>query len=228
MKGKKIVIQIYLLLLIVYISKVTVLADSIEDISGSILKKTNGSIIESGLRYELTISGNPEESFKEIFDLLSINKEDVEVSDGEGSKREIAFHNSNVKGFIAYSQENSKIIVELVEEGHLENIASKKNKMDEFLKRKVWKVVRYEYLKAISPEKNISNLKAEIEYVLKAFDANNISSVHIEKGYSITGYIGIGNSMKNGNHLIDINCAVRSCESGSYIIIGTPVISTSY
>lgn len=231
MKNKRIVIPIYLLLFITYISKVTVSASaqSIQDISSSILKETKGEIIEYGLRYELTISGNPEESCKDIFDLLSIKKEVVVVNNSaEGSNINIEFNDDKIRGVIAYSQENNKVTVELVEEGDLESITFKKNKMDEFLKRKEYKVVRYEYLKAVSPEKDISKLKGQIEDLLNAFDVCNIASVHIQKGYSITGYTGIGNPMKNGNELIDINCAIRSCEAGSYVIIGTPVISIAY
>ena len=226
MTNKKIAIPIYLLLLIIYISKVTVSAHSINDISSSILKETKGKIIEYGLRYELSISGNPDESCKEIFDLLSTKKEAVVVNNGaEGPKLRLEFHDDKIKGFIGYFQENNKVTVELVGE---ENISSKKNKMDEFLKRKSWKVMRYEYLKAISSEKDILKIKGQVKGILKAFNVDNIASIHIQKGYSITGYTGIGNPIKNGNGLVDINCAIRSCESGSYVIIGTPVISISY
>ena len=204
-------------------------AQSIKDISSSILKETEGKIIEYGLRYELTISEEPEKSCKEIFNLLSKKKEDLLVSNGTGgNKFSIEFHDEKSRAFIGYSQENKKITVEFVEEGDLETMVLKKREMDEYLKKKPWKVVKYEYLKAKTREEDLVKVKGQIEDILKAFGADNIASVNIQKGYSITAYTGIGNSMKNGNELIDINCAIRSCESGTYVIIGTPVISTSY
>lgn len=229
MKIKKIVVPIYLLLLIIYIGKVSVVANSIEYISSSIVKETKGKIIECGLRYELSNIGNSEESCREIFDLLSIKKEIVIANNSaEGSGISIEFHDDKIKGFIGYSQVNSKITVELVGEGNLDIIYSKKNKMDEFLKEKPWKVEPYEYLKVLSPEKDIVRLKGQIDGILKAFSVGNIESVEIGNGYCITGYTGVGNPIKNGNELIDINCAIRGCESGSYVIIGTPVISIAY
>ena len=107
MKSKKVVVLIYLLLLITYISQVTVSAQSIKDISSSILKETEGKIIEYGLRYELTISEEPEKSCKEIFNLLSKKKEDLLVSNGTGgNKFSIEFHDEKSRAFIGYSQEN--------------------------------------------------------------------------------------------------------------------------
>ena len=52
--------------------------------------------------------------------------------------------------------------------------------MDEYLKKKPWKVVKYEYLKAKTREEDLVKVKGQIEDILKAFGADN-TSVNIQK-----------------------------------------------
>jgi hypothetical protein len=59
-------------------------------------------------------------------------------------------------------------------------------------------------------------------------NASNIGTVEIDNGYSTVAYTRKYPVMKNDGKWIDFNYAVCSYSSGNYVIIGTPVIITTY
>ncbi|MGE5628724.1 MAG: YwmB family TATA-box binding protein [Solirubrobacterales bacterium] len=86
----------------------------------------------------------------------------------------------------------------------------------------------YEYTKYKINDNNLSNIYSKVNLILKSSRTSNLNETAISNGYSITGYTGFGRSIRSKGSPIDINIAILSYESGSYLIIGTPEIMTTY
>jgi hypothetical protein len=220
----------YILLIVVYFNTTLSLAKNSEDLVKTILQKTSGNVVEYGLKYELDSKDNGEEVVVNLFSKLPLQRETLDVKVIKDSFQYcIEFKTDGVKGYVQYMiGMEKKIMVSIVEEKDLENISEHKSKIESIIKDEGLQFRCFEYVKAITSVKDAAQAKEIVETTLKKSGASNTSCININKGYSITAYTGKGEQMKMGNELIDINCAIRSYDSGIYVIVGTPVISTCY
>lgn len=221
---------LYILAVVGYLSATTSLAKNSEDVVKVILEKTSGTVVEHGLKYEMDFKGNGEVVSTDIFYTLPLNRESIDVKVVKDDFQYcIEFSDDTKKGFVQYVRgEEEKIVVSMVEKNGLLNFEQQKTQIDNILKTKGSEVVCFEYTKASTTQADILHTKDIIEEIMKEKGVTNLNSVKISGGYSLTAYTGEGKPMKVGTELIDINCAIRSYDSGNYVIIGTPVISTCY
>ncbi|WP_163192853.1 YwmB family TATA-box binding protein [Clostridium thermarum] len=220
----------YVLILIVYFTATTSFAKNNAEITEAILQKTSGKIVEQGLKYELDFKGNGEEKVVSLFSNLPLQREtpDVKVKK-DAFQYCIEFKTKNCRGYVQHLKgTESKIVVNLVEEDNFHNIDELKTKLEDVMKAEGLQFKCFEYVKAKTEKKDLNEAKKIVESALIKGGASKASWIGINQGYSVTAYTGKGEQMKMGKELIDINCAIRSYDSGIYVIVGTPVISTCY
>lgn len=226
----RILVFLYVLVFVVYFNVTTSLAKNSEEIVSLILQQTSGNVVEHGLRYEFKFEGRGEKIVSEIFSDLPLlrNKIDVEVIKDKFQYC-IEFKEYNSRGYVQYMKgKEEKIIVNFIQERNIEDNGGRKTEIENIIRTKGSEVLCFEYVKATALLSDKVQTKNIIETVLKKGGASNINSININDGYSITAYTGQGKPMKVGTELIDINCAIQSYDSGTYVIVGTPVISTCY
>lgn len=226
----RLLVFLYVLIFVGYFNVTTSLAKNSEEAINLILQQTSGNVVEYGVKYEFKFRGDGEKLVSDIFSALPLAKHTLDVKVVKDRFQYcIEFQEYNSRGYVQYMKgKDEKIVINFIEEINVENNGGRKLEIEKLVKTKGAEVLCFEYIKASAKFEDKLQTKNIIETVLKKSGASNINSININDGFSITAYTGQGKPMKVGNELIDINCAVQSYESGTYVIIGTPVISTCY
>lgn len=217
-------------IIIIYVSGTISYAQNFQQFSTKIIAKLSGSVEEYGLKYEFSYSENGDNICAEIFHELFPASEGMYTTIYKDSNQyTIQYYTDKVRGCIQYFNEpERKVIVNINENKTLDQLEQLKIRADKIVYTKNSAAMRYIYIKSKIDSKDISQTKELVETILKKSGASNIKSSDISGGYSITAFTGMGTPMKVGKELIDINCAICNYNSGNYVIIGMPVISTSY
>ncbi|WP_026882112.1 YwmB family TATA-box binding protein [Clostridium akagii] len=140
------------------------------------------------------------------------------------------FEKNNIHGYIE-SRENgngaevSIFIRELTPKESLNDIEIKIRKA---MGKKASNINIYKYLKAKTPISNIKVVQNKITNYLKDIDADNISTVNINEGYSTVAYTKNFGAISDDGKSEDFNYAVLKESGQNYIILGTPLIDISY
>ncbi|MDP4089926.1 MAG: YwmB family TATA-box binding protein, partial [Bacillota bacterium] len=220
----------FISIIFVYINSTVSYASNYFELSTKLLEKTADRILEYGIRYEFSCTENGENTCVEIFHGLYPNSSDVSSMIYKNNDQySVQFDIDASKGSIEYLKEpEGRIVVNIAESKSIKQLEELRTKIDEITKAKSRGALCYMYIKASLKTKDLSAAKETVKGILRKGGASNIKDITISGGYSITAFTGNGTPMKVGNELVDINCAVCSYSSGNYIIIGMPIISTSY
>lgn len=208
-------------------------AKSNNNLIDDILKGVSGNTIECGVRYVI----QPDSNGREIYTNIVRDLKETELT-------ECYFKNENEdtvelsgthlgkpsKGFIKYFKSGSKeyITINILENTERNNLNELNKSFMKTFSKYSSNVKSYAFVKAELKEKDIENVNNEVLIKIRANGGSDISTVKINNGFSTTAYTGKYNSEYVGKRLVDFNVAVCSYSSGNYIVIGTPIIISSY
>lgn len=196
------------------------------DLFSGILNATGSITVENGLKVSFEINGDGEKYCLDFFKKLQIDSADVNIIK-DNDLYCLEFKKTGLNGYIEYMNYDNHNVVTL-------NIVrkDKENRLSELkdlVATATGKDLKYfEYLKAKLPNDNLAKINEDIVSFLKDQDAVNIYTTFITNGYSTSAYTRKYSPMKNNGKLMDFNFAVCSYSSGNYVIIGTPVVFTTY
>jgi hypothetical protein len=132
---------------------------------------------------------------------------------------------ANIKEEYQRLKEENKKLKETLQDKN--NYIQLKEALNQVFQDKASQPKYYEYTKC-SLTSNIGETHSKTSSLLQSRRVKNLKEINIDNGYTITGYTGSGERIRNMGNYIDMNIAILSYKSGYYIIIGTPEIMTAY
>lgn len=199
------------------------------DIINEIVVETEASVTEYGVRSCIKTDNDGETFSLEIFRKLNIWGLNTNVVKDKNLFC-IEFNNESINGYIENMKyENYNIVtINIIEKGTVNGIAKLRTAIEKALGDYSSKAKYYQYLKAEIPNKDISKTNENIKNLLKGYGAVNINTIDIDNGFSTIAYTKRYPVIRNNGKYMDFNYAVCSYSSGNYIIIGTPIIISTY
>ena len=142
----------------------------------------------------------------------------------------VEFSNNELKGYIeSTSYDNHNVVtLNVVQYDNGYRLSELKNRINIAVGKDEKEVKYFDYLKAQINKGDKEKVNSDIAKLLKNNNASNIDTIKIDNGYSTVAYTKKYPVMKNNGKWMDLNYAVCSYFSGDYVIIGTPVIITTY
>lgn len=225
----KVFILIVLMMSFVLPSNKAYFAQRNTDLFSEIIKNTDSRILEYGVRVSFEINEDGEKYCLDILRELQVGNADINVVKQEKNYC-VEFSNKELKGYIeSSSYDNHNVVIMNITQINSENKLSElKDKIKNALGEKDKEAKYFQYLKAKVNNNDKLEVNEDIKSILKKYKAVNIDSVKIENGYSTVAYTEKYSAMKNNGKWMDFNYAVCSYDSGNYIILGTPIIITTY
>lgn len=221
----------YLILVLGIFNKSVLKTKASFDLFNEVLQDTKSEVLEYGLRVTFPVVVNDgEKECMEIFKGLNLsNNKKVDISSDKNIYT-LDFRTDDFSGYINYikSEDYGTITIDIVENKSVLELNELRDRIDDAVKDRNGKRKYFQYIKAKTELKDITYAKDIVVDLLQKKGAVNIETIDLDKGSSITAYTGYYEQMKKGRRLIDFNCAVFSYESGNYVIIGTPIIMSSY
>ena len=221
---------LYLIIILGAINIDVLKARAKSDLIIDILKNTESDVIQYGIRISFLAENQSEEECGRILDNLKfVEYKNIDIVN-EKDLYTIEFMTEDISGYIQYVKvdEGGSITLELIGNKPELGLNVLRNRAEKAVGNKRKQQRYFQYVKASTKLSDITYAKDAIVDLLRKRNAANIDEIDLEKGFSITAYTGHYEQMKSGNKWIDLNCAVFSYESGNYVIIGTPIITTSY
>lgn len=199
------------------------------NVFNEIVTELQGNIEEYGLRTVIHTKEESEAYCLELLKKLNI-KEAVTSITKEDSVYSIEFNGDDTYGYIEnMNYDNYNVVtINIAKKANINGIDDLKELIERALGENHREAKYFQYLKAQFSNKDIYKANESIETLLKQYGASDIETVEIENGYSSTAYTGKYPPVKTGGRHIDFNYALCSYTSGSYVIIGTPIITAAY
>lgn len=201
------------------------------DFFKEMITASKGQVVECGFKAHFSSDTNGQELSNYFINKITLEKgTNVQTFENNGDYY-INFTRDNLKGNINIigHEQLKDITIEVIQN-------SKENELYN-LERKYKSIIQniyksnysdYQYLKASIPTNDLSTVQKEIMSLLKNKGAINVSTVKLEKGFSTSVYTNKYKPKNNDGKLMDLNYALCNYNSGSFLIIGTPEIFTSY
>ncbi|MGH4138505.1 YwmB family TATA-box binding protein [Clostridium sp.] len=208
------------------------------DLFDEILIQTKSKIVEYGLETTFKTQENPKEICNKLIDKLELDNSEIKLNVVENDNFYcIDFLGKNIKGYIESSKYSNEevVTINISKIGSENDLQSLKSKVSNCIGDREENIKYFQYLKAKIPYtatklgvKDINLLNEKIIKILKSHGTENIETVKIYNGLSTVAYTKKYDEKLNNNKLTDFNYAICNYSSGSYIIIGTPEIITTY
>lgn len=238
MKRKSIALLCIVLCLIILQINV-ILSNAQEEVNlfDEILIETKSKTVEFGLKATFKTEEEPKNLCNYLIKNLEFYNE-IKLNIYENDDLYgIEFSSENFQGYIEtiiYNNEDF-ITINISKIANENGLESLKNKVSKSIGSRGQSIKYFQYLKAKIIENvgntgkdSIYNVNQNIIKILKTHGTENIETVNINNGLSTIAYTKKYSSKVNNNKLIDFNYAICNYSSGSYIIIGTPEIITTY
>lgn len=203
-----------------------------------ILLETKSETVEYGLKTSFKTAEEPKEVCNYLFQNLGFDSSEIKLNNYENEDSYcIDFSNENLQGYIEAVRNNSEdvITINISKIDNKNGLDALKNKISKSIGNRGEDIKYFQYLKAKIPDnrpneinENIYGINKRIIEILKSHGTKNIETASISNGLSTIAFTKQYASKVNNNKLIDFNYAVCNYSSGSYIIIGTPEIITTY
>lgn len=202
------------------------------DLFNDITNEVNGETVEYGIKNSFKSNKNGQEACKYFLNIL--NKESIKCKLIRLKQKDdfcIEFESKNSKGYIQCDDINGKcnVSLQIVEQGDKNRLSNLKDKFKILtVSMEKEEQRQFQYLKIKIPNDKTEEINDKIKSLLKKQGAENLDSIKINNGFSVTAYTHKYNKIKNQGKFIDFNYALCKYPSGNYIIIGTPEIFVSY
>ncbi|MCI6277492.1 MAG: YwmB family TATA-box binding protein [Clostridium sp.] len=183
---------------------------STEDFIDGAVKSVDGTVIENGSRIEITNIKNF--NVRELDDVLAKHDENkVKISiDEEALELEgrVIINTTSKDNSFSIDNLNKDILKEVTREDR--------------------NIKVFSYVKAQLREGDVELYKNNLEKYLINTGGKNIKFSSIDSGVTGVALANMDNSEELDNNLFNINFALVKYTSGTYIIVGTPIITCAY
>lgn len=181
-----------------------------EDFINNMIKSVDGIIIESGSKIEIT---NVKDFNKNELDdiLIKYNKDKVKISiDEEALELEgrVIINTASTDNNFSLNDLNKDILRQVT--------------------RKDRNIKVFSCAKAQLKDDDLELYKNDLEKYLINTGGKNIKFTSIDSGVTGIALANINNSKNANSNLFNINFALVKYTSGTYIIVGTPIITCAY
>ncbi len=229
MKTKVVILFLFLMSSFGCFINSTSLAAKEEDYFKEIIEVTEGQVSEFGVKASFEILEDKETYCLELLRKLQIDGADINIAKDDRFYS-VEFNNNRIKGYIeSISYDNHNVVtLNVVQYDNVYRLSELKDRVANAIGNHIKEVKYFDYLKAKINSGDKAKVNNKIIELLKENNASNIDTVEIDNGYSTVAYTKRYMMMKNNGKRIDLNYAVCSYNSGDYVIIGTPVIITTY
>lgn len=229
MRKRIIIFAIIIISISFYVDRSLSLAQKDVDLFKGALSAASAETVEYGIKASFEISEEPERYCLDIFKSLNIESKDTTVVKKDENYC-LEFNNSDLKGYIeSVSYDNHNVVtIYIIQNDNINRVSELKSTIEKSIAKHNEDIKMNLYLKAKINGDSTEEANKNIIRLLKAEKFSNIDTVQIENGFSTVAYTKKYISVKSNGKPIDINIAVCSYSSGNYLIIGTPVIMTTY
>ena len=183
---------------------------STEDFIDGAVKSVDGTVIENGSRIEIT--NTKDFNIRELDDVLSkCDENKVKISiDEEALELEgrVIINTTSKDNSFSIDNLNKDILKEVTREDR--------------------NIKVFSYVKAQLREGDVELYKNNLEKYLINTGGKNIKFSSIDSGVTGVALANMDNSEELDNNLFNINFALVKYTSGTYIIVGTPIITCAY
>lgn len=228
--NKKILLILLIILAIMgYSENKHLLASKGINIFDEAIKITEAIPSESGIKVIFQEDKVTEEYYLNILEKLNMGSFSTSVSKDEETSC-LEFRNDTITGYIeSMRYDNHNVVtIEICVKSKESMQSELKNKVVSAIGKSENKITIYEYLKAKVLNRDLNKVNNDMTTLLKRLKAVNIDTVEIENGYSTVANTKRYSSIETNEKSIDFNYAVCRYDTGNYIIMGTPVIMTTY
>ncbi|MHC6181259.1 hypothetical protein ACYUJ6_15660 [Clostridium sp. JNZ X4-2] len=200
------------------------------DLFKYILDDTDSTAEECGVMAIFNTGESGQKVVDNIFNKLlkykKLNKDILKNNDVYS----IEFDDNSISGYIeSIKYENYNIITVNIVEKHSDyKLPYLKNMMEECLSNIGEKYKCYQYVKAKTQRGNVATVNKKLENILKNIGTSNIKTIPLNGGYSSTANTHMFDPIQSDGNFIDFNYSVVKYSTGTYIIMGTPEIMTTY
>lgn len=186
--------------------------------------------MEVGARVSYSADDYGKELLEGTFNRLKLAEIDNVSYMTDHGNLSLNFSSTKIRGSIENikKDEGSEIIINIVEKSTSNNIEELINKISRRLNTFDKRIQYTQYIKAKVNTCDTAGVNEEILSYLRSIGTSDLESIDISNGYSTVGYTSRFEPINYGYKLIDFNYAVVTYSSGTYIIIGTPIIMTPY
>jgi len=157
---------------------------------------------------------------------------------GDNNFYRMEYDDSSIKGYVeaASNAQGIQITIDLEEVTNCISVDSLKERvssaLDKLCREESYTLDKnlcfYDYVKVQLNEVDAANLNQSCIAILKKHKASNVHTINISNGFGTTAYTGGKNTVKNLGKAIDFNYAVVTYSSGSYLIMGRPILTINY
>ena len=229
MKTKTFMLFLFMMVGFGYFNSSSSLTIESVDFFKEIVSVTEGNVTEFGVKANFEISEDGEIYCLKLLKGMNIENADINVVK-EDRFYSVEFSNNELKGYIeSTSYDNHNVVtLNVVQYDNGYRLSELKNRINIAVGKDEKEVKYFDYLKAQINKGDKEKVNSDIAKLLKNNNASNIDTIKIDNGYSTVAYTKKYPVMKNNGKWMDLNYAVCSYFSGDYVIIGTPVIITTY
>ena len=229
MKTKTFMLFLFMMVGFGYFNSSSSLTIESVDFFKEIVSVTEGNVTEFGVKANFEISEDGEIYCLKLLKGMNIENADINVVK-EDRFYSVEFSNNELKGYIeSTSYDNHNVVtLNVVQYDNEYRLSELKNRINIAVGKDEKEVKYFDYLKAQINKGDKEKVNSDIAKLLKNNNASNIDTIKIDNGYSTVAYTKKYPVMKNNGKWMDLNYAVCSYFSGDYVIIGTPVIITTY
>ncbi|WP_040210633.1 hypothetical protein [Clostridium polynesiense] len=121
-------------------------------------------------------------------------------------------------------EDKSQITVKINITENENNLMKIEKILHEYTEIKPGEAKYFKYLKGKLKHNNIDYYNEEIINILRSYGGSYISSINIQNGITGTADIGKGTSKK----AVNLNYSICNYDTGSYLLIGTPILDEIY
>jgi hypothetical protein len=229
MRKKILILFLFLMMGTGYFNNNSSYAGENLDFFKEIVRISEGKVMEYGVRASFDITEEKEAYCLELLQKLKVSSSEINIVKDE-KFYSIEFDNNDLKGYIeSTGYDNHNVVtVNIVQSDSEDRLSELKDKVTTAIGKDEKEIKFFDYLKARINNDDKAQVNREIAELLKNNNASNIDTIEIDNGFSTVAYTKRYPVMKNNGKWMDLNYAVCSYASGNYIIIGTPVIITTY
>lgn len=201
-----------------------------KDIMQTILLKSKCNVEECGVRACYDSKKNPEQECLMILKRLSFSKGcnvDVDINDEMYC---VSFKNDKVDGYIESIEIDGhrEIIINISLKDTNNQVDSIHKDINYAISENKNKIKFFDYVKGKIPVKDIKTFSKSLENELKTKGVSNLKTYKVDNGITTTGYCGSFPTLYVDGEYVDLNYSICTYSSGNYIIIGTPILMTTY
>lgn len=201
-----------------------------KDIIQVILSKSKCNIEESGVRACYDSDKVPETECLAILKRLSFSKGCNINVDINNDMYCVSFKDEKVDGYIESmkGEKHREVIINISLKDVNNNIDRLHKEINYAIGKNEQSLRFFDYVKGKISEKDTEALRKSIEIEVKTMGVNNLKTYKVDNGTTTQGYCGSYPALYVDGEYVDINYSIATYSSGDYIIIGTPILMTTY